>query len=483
MREFRILLIFLGILLFPSSLQAQICTLDMSIDACMGEVEQASIDNSGSRDSALSAATAEQAQALVQENTGPGSLVSQLLGGSINDFNPDFQILLNSVNFSDNAEQGIQIDWSGFAVDLLNNLGFNDGQYNSESDDHKLSIAINDPDIFSPLKERLDEAQLAEYQGWLEDTDDISFSLHWSPASQNRGRKISSHSGLFNTLFDEAFDRALITLDADDRVEEVLSYCQFDEDAREVRISTLLERAEQIGSQERRDACVTMVEGLPSLVSAAALAEANAFARLNQELTAVGFDTLRKLVSNQPQTVFSLNQTVRDELAGQDETSIKLSYEYGAFNANTLYRSCNNLDDIACVSNFLASNSTSIEAAARFSFSAQYVRKSEYSIELPGMTFLELEQEESLLASVSYGRNLKLIGNEPSRFELGVTYEDVSQDPMRNDRAIANLSLSQKLMGTPVTFGVVWANKPEYRGDVDKEISARLGINFKFDAN
>jgi hypothetical protein len=26
----------------------------------------------------------------------------------------------------------------------------------------------------------------------------------------------------------------------------------------------------------------------------------------------------------------------------------------------------------------------------------------------------------------------------------------------------------------------VWANKPEFRGDVDEELSAKIGLNYKF---
>ena len=32
-----------------------------------------------------------------------------------------------------------------------------------------------------------------------------------------------------------------------------------------------------------------------------------------------------------------------------------------------------------------------------------------------------------------------------------------------------------------VSVGVVYANRPEYRGEVDEELSARAGLRFKLD--
>ena len=46
---------------------------------------------------------------------------------------------------------------------------------------------------------------------------------------------------------------------------------------------------------------------------------------------------------------------------------------------------------------------------------------------------------------------------------------------MRNDRFVATATYTFNL----ASFSLVWANKPEYLGEVDKELSARVGLKFK----
>ena len=45
---------------------------------------------------------------------------------------------------------------------------------------------------------------------------------------------------------------------------------------------------------------------------------------------------------------------------------------------------------------------------------------------------------------------------------------------------LADATLTQEVsLGATLTLGLVYANKPEYRVDVDKEFSARFGVNYK----
>jgi hypothetical protein len=47
---------------------------------------------------------------------------------------------------------------------------------------------------------------------------------------------------------------------------------------------------------------------------------------------------------------------------------------------------------------------------------------------------------------------------------------------------LITLTFSQKVVDDMVlSLGVVYANKPEFRGDVDKELSACAGLSYKLD--
>ncbi len=53
-------------------------------------------------------------------------------------------------------------------------------------------------------------------------------------------------------------------------------------------------------------------------------------------------------------------------------------------------------------------------------------------------------------------------------------------DPMRQARFVATATFSQR-MGKTTLFSVsaVYANRSEYRGEVDEEVSARFGLKWK----
>jgi len=60
--------------------------------------------------------------------------------------------------------------------------------------------------------------------------------------------------------------------------------------------------------------------------------------------------------------------------------------------------------------------------------------------------------------------------------------EDISNDPMRQDRWVSTLTLSQRVSEeSSLAVSLVYANKPEFRGMVDKELSARAGLKFEVD--
>lgn len=45
---------------------------------------------------------------------------------------------------------------------------------------------------------------------------------------------------------------------------------------------------------------------------------------------------------------------------------------------------------------------------------------------------------------------------------------------------MASATLSQgTVSGLTLSASLVWANKPEFRGDVDEELSANIGFNYK----
>lgn len=60
-------------------------------------------------------------------------------------------------------------------------------------------------------------------------------------------------------------------------------------------------------------------------------------------------------------------------------------------------------------------------------------------------------------------------------------HEDVRDDPLRQNRGIATLTFAHTLTtGLIASATIVYASKPEFRGEVEKEWSSWLGLNYKF---
>jgi hypothetical protein len=213
--------------------------------------------------------------------------------------------------------------------------------------------------------------------------------------------------------------------------------------------------------------------------------------QLKDSLTSFGLFSLPDLINNQPQLYAELRGVFRDSLVGQDETHLAVTWEIGWPNVNSLrhyaaQRSDACRSEAQCLPDFIKDPryATGIDAGQRLALSLTWADVSSYDFSRPEDDIaLSLEGEHKLVFSLAYGRYWRLLGPEASRarFDVGLSYEDVSSDPNRQDRGLFNVSLTQKLTdGTDFTVGFVYANKAEFRGDVNDEISAHAGFKYKF---
>jgi hypothetical protein len=138
-----------------------------------------------------------------------------------------------------------------------------------------------------------------------------------------------------------------------------------------------------------------------------------------------------------------------------------------------------------CLRQYIDENRDSIRQGDRLSFSLAFVDTDDFHYDSGGV-LLDVPSERSLVAQLKYGRNLgardgdAVFGGRRSRIDLTASFEDVNDDPARQNRSLANVTFSQEVsQGLFLTVGLVWANKPEYRGAVEEELSARAGINYK----
>jgi hypothetical protein len=112
------------------------------------------------------------------------------------------------------------------------------------------------------------------------------------------------------------------------------------------------------------------------------------------------------------------------------------------------------------------------------------VDRKKYSVTIPDTTVaVSAPKFHSLIGSLVYGRYLNVLSNndpQKVRIDVSASYEDVSNDPDRQDRGIASATLSRQLTEDwLLSLGLVYATKPEFRAEADKDLSLRLGFNYR----
>jgi hypothetical protein len=338
---------------------------------------------------------------------------------------------------------------------------------------------IYKPTLFEAMNKALPEGIRAEREATLKDKlgdfDDTELVLDWSRQSPRFGRKITEHRQLVDDTFQTLFDEAL--------------------NATQTTGAKML--ANVIAQLPPGSAAKSMVELSPAdrqLVESALSAFVAELTARTQELQRRTEDSrffdLADLVNNQPQLLASVNYRRRNDLVGPSQSSAKVSYEMGMANVNGLRSFCAGqkkaVSDPTCLSDYLAQFGKTLQDSPRLAISAQYSRDSAYHFALPDDHFsFELNRLQKWVASLSVGRYLRSNeqGTQTTRIDLQADYENVSGDAKRQpSRLVATATFSQKMSDdTSASFSIVYANRPEFLGAVDKALSARVGLKYKID--
>jgi hypothetical protein len=234
---------------------------------------------------------------------------------------------------------------------------------------------------------------------------------------------------------------------------------------------------------------------------------------------ALGFENIDELVANQPQLILDTRYLERNDLTGPREKSAGLCFEIGlSGNLNDFFTWARKhpsdcpeapaqpeaLYGLECLEEYLKqkgrlgikNEGNAAQLGHRLAIAYSYSEADPFDFADDESDFaFSLDRTEKHTGSLTYGfyfpkfqlPNLLPVGAalEPSgtaRFDLKSNYDDVIGDPMRQSRFTATATLSQKMTdNTELSISAVWANKPEYRGEVDEELSANLGLKWQRD--
>jgi hypothetical protein len=214
---------------------------------------------------------------------------------------------------------------------------------------------------------------------------------------------------------------------------------------------------------------------------------AKALDNLEEALEEEGFFKLADLIEGEPR--FSAEGVLqrRRGAAGPDERSLNVRFERGSVSYRGFKKWAVRQGkevNIASINEYLAGKAERFVPNWVVNF--DYVKTSDFKIPLP-LDATEFVQAESRKISFSGTGGVYLGGTRDRRVELKATYDDVTDDPKLNDRLVFTLdwihklnpTLGQALGASDWVVTLIYADKPEFRGEVNQELSLRAGIKWK----
>ena len=120
-----------------------------------------------------------------------------------------------------------------------------------------------------------------------------------------------------------------------------------------------------------------------------------------------------------------------------------------------------------------------------FSLTADYTDTSDFEIPLPGGTET-FSQDGGRKISAALNGGIYLGTSRAHRLALEAKYDWASSN--RQDRFVSTLTWTEKpdavigkiTGGSDIVVSLVYANKPEFRGEVDEEFGMRAGLKWSF---
>lgn len=478
----------LFLVIATSTVRAAVCSVSDSPDTCKAILlERAEAQVSAQSDTADSIATAT----LGKINTGPSAATTAAATSAFTDFFSLLNVAAQSDQTGTDDDEALGFEWNRCTPGLGSTSPLQ----------CQVRARLGESTLYAPLKDALPEAtranRSAELEEGLDRTDNVSVGVFLNLASEKYGRvprfgKGSIYADIREQIRDETRAKTQSAAQAGFQWLAFLETLPATFDAENTRTPF---SAYPDGADGRK-ALELYEQTLAPRIAAAVETQAL--------LQSYGYFDLIDLVNNQPQINGGIEFNQRDELVGPDELRAKISYELGPANMNDLQSYMRAHADVCarerprgaaaaawrgvagCTADFLRRPDVarSLNSSSRLSFTAEYVRRKHYTVNLPDDALaLDLPAQHSLIASVVWGGYVRLVAADKraTRFDLAASYEDASSGPLRQDRGIANLTFSHSLVnGLIASASLVYATKPEFHGDVRKEWSSRLGINYKF---
>ncbi len=348
-------------------------------------------------------------------------------------------------------------------------------------------VVAYDPVLYAGLEKEIDTLADAAAQSrkdalkkGFEDLDDTEVGFRWTLTSDMPDTQLER---VARRIFDAATED-IVTEDLANRIAESVASVKAALAADGVRepVESMTVKEVCAASPTAKKAVEDLVAGEQEVTAALA----GVLDRMEKALTEAHYFDLADLMQGAPRWSGETAYRFRDGPTGPDEWSASLHFEIGTVTIKGWQRWAeeNGRDeDGESVGDYLIERGNDL--APTFLLKAGYssVDDFDFPVEEDGRLFVQAESHK--LTGEARG-GIFLDRSRDRRLDLIVTGEDARQGRSRNDRLVVNLTwvemltdeLAKLLGGSELSVTAVWANKPEFRGEVDKDFGVRAGLKW-----
>ncbi|MFL6263141.1 MAG: hypothetical protein ACJ76Y_25880 [Thermoanaerobaculia bacterium] len=361
-------------------------------------------------------------------------------------------------------------------------FNFNPETLNLDAGQFSPRVIVNKPTLLTALDQKIDTLSLpdADRQSLkdslkkdLGDLDDVEAHLRWTQSSGTPRRLLQE---IADDIYKDVYRKAAVRPKFQRIGEEDVN------NARQALTQMGFSITSTIG-----EICAKP-EAAPVLQDAVKAVEKDgkaALTALHDELTTEQFFALADLIEGEPKLTAEGSFRRRAGAAGPDEGTFSLRYEIGSVSYSGMkrwaHRTGKDLKAVATVQEYLKTRPASTPS---FSLTVDYTRTRDFHFALPSAAAFDSPGSHTLTAKLHGG--LYLGNTRARRLELDATYDDVTDDPARQDRFVGSVSwieslndsLAKVVGGSELVVKLVYANKPKFLGDVDRDLGLRFGLKW-----
>lgn len=352
------------------------------------------------------------------------------------------------------------------------------------------TATITQPVLFKNIETGIEQSKRSavadSLSAKLQDTDDITLSLHLAPrtptcgneelkAGSCYGRDLTGYEGVLSPVL----EGLLLPISGPSATTNRVTGVFFDW-ARSLIHNKVVPAVKEL-SDEQRAALFDFVEATKRFDAADTAREVAARKKIK-------LDNLAVLIENQPQWTLTFSGQKRDQLVGPNTFAGDLLYERGAVNLNSVVSACKKAVS-ACIAEALQNDRLK---SSSFSFDVSVKQSDSYGLAQlpPGVsdppatfTAVSIPRIRTYKLTGQYGFDVlgAQVNDRPTRLDLAGSWSQTSGDPkLKHTRFVVGATVTIPLgdaVSLPVTFS--YANHEEFLKDTQTKLGVHFGVTYR----